>query len=356
MRVVSETSGTCLISDIDLRRDPAQGQMVVAPGVEGEREDRARRRSSAALTSGGDAPGGMRSALVCSFWLSLTSERSTSSPTRKRTTIRDAPGLAGGVDVLDAGDLPQQPLQRRRDAALDLRGARAGHGDQHVDHRHPDLRLLLARQDDDGEQAEQDRADDQERRQPGVDEGASEDSRQAEPRGAPHRSSSTRSPSTRSARSGERPPSPHPRVRRRSPAVRCAPGRCEPDATWQFPLPPRTPARAGRAGGPPPLGTATVTDEPVSSNNRPKRPERSPEMRGRSSLTSWVRVASSEAGSISAIRPSISWSSPSRRTGQRVDRWSVPPRRPAEPGPRIGAPRELPGPGAADPAWPCPRH
>ena len=59
-----------------------------------------------------------------------------------------------------------------------------------------------------------------------------------------------------------------------------------------------------------------MRDAPVASSSRPKRPER--ELRrssGRSSLTSRVRVASSEAGWISATRPSRSWSRPSRRTG-----------------------------------------
>ena len=40
----------------------------------------------------------------------------------------------------------------------------------HVDHRHLDLRLLLARQQDDRRRAEQDRGDDDQRRQLGIDE------------------------------------------------------------------------------------------------------------------------------------------------------------------------------------------
>jgi hypothetical protein len=44
------------------------------------------------LTSGADAPGGILSALPISFWCSLTSERSTSSPTLKRTITIARPG------------------------------------------------------------------------------------------------------------------------------------------------------------------------------------------------------------------------------------------------------------------------
>src|SRR5262249_20006941 len=82
-----------------------------------------------------------------------------------------SPRLARGVDELDARDLPEQSLERRRDPVLDLLGAGAGHGHLVVDHRHLDLRLLLARQDRAGDAAAEDRAEDEERRQFGVDEG-----------------------------------------------------------------------------------------------------------------------------------------------------------------------------------------
>ena len=59
-----------------------------------------------------------------------------------------AAGARGRVDVLDAGHLPEQLLDRARDALLDLGRRRARHVDEHVDHRHDDLRLLLARQRD----------------------------------------------------------------------------------------------------------------------------------------------------------------------------------------------------------------
>ena len=54
----------------------------------------------------------------------------------------------GGVDVFHAGNFPEQLLHRPGGALLDFLGAEARHRDQHVDHRHLDLRLLLAREHD----------------------------------------------------------------------------------------------------------------------------------------------------------------------------------------------------------------
>ena len=45
------------------------------------------------LTIGPTTPGGTRSMLAASFWFNRTSDRSSSSPTRKRTTTIDRPGL-----------------------------------------------------------------------------------------------------------------------------------------------------------------------------------------------------------------------------------------------------------------------
>ena len=65
---------------------------------------------------------------------------------------------------LVGGDLRQHLFGRHRDHLLDVphRGTRKR--DQHVGHRHVDLRLLLARRDQHGEQAEEQRDEGQQRR------------------------------------------------------------------------------------------------------------------------------------------------------------------------------------------------
>ena len=85
-----------------------------------------------------------------------------SFPLVKPRTIDDVPLLAltvhsaragGGVEVFDAGNFPKEFFQRARHAVFHLGGAGAGHTDHDVDHRHLDLRLLLAGQHENGEQA-----------------------------------------------------------------------------------------------------------------------------------------------------------------------------------------------------------
>ena len=78
-------------------------------------------------------------------------------------------GAGSGVDVLDAGDLPQQFLHRLGDALFHFVGRCAGHLHEDVDHGHDDLRLFLARQFPDGEAADQQRAGDDQRSQLGRD-------------------------------------------------------------------------------------------------------------------------------------------------------------------------------------------
>ena len=79
-------------------------------------------------------------------------------------------GRRGRIDVLHAGDLPQEFLHRLGDALFHFACRRAGHRHEHVDHRHDDLRFLFARQADDREQAEDERRADKQRRQFGIDE------------------------------------------------------------------------------------------------------------------------------------------------------------------------------------------
>ena len=71
-------------------------------------------------------------------------------------------GAGGRVQVLDAGDLPEQPLEGLRNALLDLLRGGPGHAHEHVAHRDDNLRLLLARQLPHGECAEEHGGDEQE--------------------------------------------------------------------------------------------------------------------------------------------------------------------------------------------------
>ncbi len=77
------------------------------------------------------------------------------------------------VDVLDPRQLRHQPLQRLGDEVGDFRSGRAGHGDEDVDHRHRDLRILLARRHHHAEGADEEEGDQQQRRDRTLDEGAS---------------------------------------------------------------------------------------------------------------------------------------------------------------------------------------
>ena len=77
-----------------------------------------------------------------------------------------------GIDVLDAGKLRHQPLQRLGNEVGDLAGRSAGIGDEDVDHGHGNLRVFLARRDQHAEQADQEEGHQQQGRQRQFDEGA----------------------------------------------------------------------------------------------------------------------------------------------------------------------------------------
>ena len=66
-----------------------------------------------------------------------------------------AAGHGGRVQIFDARHFPEPLFDRPRDALLDLGGRCPWHLDDHVDHRHNDLRLLLSWQRDDGVEPEQ---------------------------------------------------------------------------------------------------------------------------------------------------------------------------------------------------------
>ena len=83
-----------------------------------------------------------------------------------------AAGRRRRIDVFDAGNGPELLLERRDDLPLDLDDAPARHRGEDVDHRHLDLRLLLARGHYDRERSEREREEDEERRQLRLDEGS----------------------------------------------------------------------------------------------------------------------------------------------------------------------------------------
>jgi len=75
-----------------------------------------------------------------------------------------APGMRHGVHVLDAVDLMQELLQRRRDQPLDLGGRQPRRFHDDVGQRHDDLRLLLARCHVERDRAAEQRDQDEQRR------------------------------------------------------------------------------------------------------------------------------------------------------------------------------------------------
>src|SRR4030067_533316 len=70
-----------------------------------------------------------------------------------------------------------------------------GHLDEHGDHGHDDLRFFLPGEENHGAHAEEHRGEDDERRQPGVDEGGGDPARDSPPC-FPHFRTSTRAPPT----------------------------------------------------------------------------------------------------------------------------------------------------------------
>ena len=84
-------------------------------------------------------------------------------------------GRRGRVNVFDSGDFPEELLHRLGDALLDLMCRHPRHLHVDVDHGDDDLRLLLAREQRHGADADEQRCRDEQRRELGLD----EDRRQA---------------------------------------------------------------------------------------------------------------------------------------------------------------------------------
>ncbi len=78
--------------------------------------------------------------------------------------------LRHAVDVFHAVDLVEDLLQGRGHELFDLAGRVARHADHDVGQRHDDLRVLLARRDQQGRQPDQHRDDDQDDREVVVEE------------------------------------------------------------------------------------------------------------------------------------------------------------------------------------------
>ena len=106
-------------------------------------------------------------------------------------------GAGGGVDVLDAGDLPEQLLHGLGDALFHFVRGGAGHLHEDVDHGDDDLGLFLARQLPHGEGSDEQGRDDQQRRELGGDPGVGEAPGGTQVAGFAHWRTSTRAPSCR---------------------------------------------------------------------------------------------------------------------------------------------------------------
>ena len=89
-------------------------------------------------------------------------------------------GTRDGIDVFDAGNLPQYLFHRRRHEILDLFRACAREGNQNIRERHVDLRLFLARRHEHGEDPHQKRRQCQQRREPILEEESREPAAQAQ--------------------------------------------------------------------------------------------------------------------------------------------------------------------------------
>ena len=113
-------------------------------------------------------------------------------------TRRDHDPVVRGlrIDMLDAVDGLDDVLERPGDEFDRLVRLVAVGLNDNVDHRHADLRLLLARQRGDGEAARQYRCDEQERRQRRIDERAGEKAGKPELHGDTSRSPSLSPAST----------------------------------------------------------------------------------------------------------------------------------------------------------------
>ncbi len=149
---------------VDLGGEPAQGEVIVSRAGEREREDgdivdRARfdeRR--------GDAG---REAVEVGLEALVEADEGGLDLGADLVADDDGAeaGAGGGVEVVDAGDFPEEFFEGAGEAVFDLGGRGAGEGAEDVDHRDVDLRLLLAGEHQDRKRTEQNRREDDDRRE-----------------------------------------------------------------------------------------------------------------------------------------------------------------------------------------------
>ena len=173
MVATAETCSTCLIGVVQLGREAAQFVIPVALAPERQREngnviDRARLDQR--------LRGARRNQVeVGEHLLVQPHDGSLFVLADEEAHHGHGPAGAGSrVDVLDAGNLPQQLLHGLGDALLDFTRGGAGHLDEDVDHGDDDLRLLFAGKFDHCEDAQKNRGQHEERCEFGVDEGGGE--------------------------------------------------------------------------------------------------------------------------------------------------------------------------------------
>ena len=152
MSVVSATSGTCLTDSSTCAASRRKREMIVAGAVEGQAEDR--HVIDAFGFDQRPADAGRDAVEVRAQFFGEFDQAALRVLADLEAHDDQALAVAGGgIDIFHAGDFPQQFFHRAGGAFLDFLGAGARHGDHHIDHRHLDLRFLLARQQHDGRRA-----------------------------------------------------------------------------------------------------------------------------------------------------------------------------------------------------------
>ncbi len=154
---------------VDLCRDAPQDAVVIGIAPEGQGQDR--HIVDGAYLDQGLAHAG-RNAVQVGGDLGVELDHGVGRRVADLETHNHhrPPGAAGGVEVLHAGNLPQQFLQGPGDALFDFCRRRRRHLDEDVNHRHDNLRLLLARQEPDRRGPQQDGGQNDQRRQLRIDE------------------------------------------------------------------------------------------------------------------------------------------------------------------------------------------
>ena len=148
---------------LELGGDAAERGVVIVGGMEGEGEDR-NVVDGPGLDDGGRDAGGNAVDVGLEFLIEIDDGALVILADFEADDEQSAAGLRGGVDVLDAGNFPEQLFHGAGDALFDFGGRGAGHADEDVDHRDDDLGLFFSGQVEDRESAGGEGGDDEERR------------------------------------------------------------------------------------------------------------------------------------------------------------------------------------------------